>query len=72
MAFFGIAVFATGNTIVFGGFPPANDGNQMIHGELRARKLFFAVVAETFSQNLLPPSALPQFSSFGFFSLLML
>ncbi len=72
MPLLGVALLATGDTVLFVRFPPASDGNQMIHGQLGRFELFTAMITNSLPHLLLPPLRRTQLSGFRFFTFLML
>jgi hypothetical protein len=62
---FGIAFFAARHEIAFGGFATAYDRHEMIHRQIRRRKLSTAMMAHAGAPFALPPLAGAQLSSFS-------
>jgi hypothetical protein len=60
---FGVASFATGHEIAFGGFATANNRYEVIHGQNCRREFAAAMVTYTEGSLALPPRAGTQLSS---------
>jgi hypothetical protein len=59
-----IALFTAGNHIIAGGFPPARDRYDVIHGQIIGSKGTTAPITLSHGHTVTPPAAAPQFTSF--------
>ena len=64
-----VAFLAAGNNIAFGGFPPAGDRYDVIHGEFFGRKRTAAVVTDPLVAFPFPPLGLAHFTCLVTFAL---
>ncbi len=71
VAFFRIAGLTARDDVAFVGLTPANDGNQVFHGQLFRLELLFAVMTSPLPNLLTPPLTLPKLAGFGLLAFLM-
>jgi hypothetical protein len=62
---FVVAGFAAGDEIAFGAVAAADQGNEMVHRELRGLELPFAVITDARGLLALPPLAGPKLTGLG-------
>ena len=68
MALFVVTFFAADDDVVFGAFPAARDGDQMVHGEQLFRELLAAVITKAGPDLLPPPLGRAQLFCLGAFA----